>query len=42
MGRALRESEERFGNAFRHSPHGMAFVSPDGSWLKANRALCEM
>jgi PAS domain S-box-containing protein len=42
MERALRESEERFGNAFRHSPHGMAFVGPDGSWLKANRALCEM
>ena len=39
---ALRESEERFGNAFRHSPHGMAFVSPEGRWLKANRALCEM
>jgi PAS domain S-box-containing protein len=39
---ALRESEEKFGNAFRHSPHGMAFVSPDGHWLKANRALCEM
>jgi len=42
MERALRESEEKFGNAFRHSPHGMAFVSPDGRWLKANRALCEM
>ena len=40
--RALRESEERFGNAFRHSPHGMAFVSPQGRWLKANYALCEM
>jgi PAS domain S-box-containing protein len=39
---ALRESEERFANAFRHSPHGMAFVSPEGRWLKANRALCEM
>jgi PAS domain S-box-containing protein len=39
---ALRESEERFGNAFRHSPHGMAFVSPEGRWLRANRALCEM
>ncbi len=39
---ALRESEEKFGNAFRHSPHGMAFVSPQGRWLKANRALCEM
>jgi PAS domain S-box-containing protein len=42
MERALRESEEKFGNAFRYSPHGMAFVSPDGHWLKANRALCEM
>jgi PAS domain S-box-containing protein len=40
--RALRESEEKFGNAFRHSPHGMAFVSVEGRWLKANRALCEM
>jgi PAS domain S-box-containing protein len=40
--RALRESEERFGNAFRHSPHGMAFVSLEGRWLKANHALCEM
>jgi PAS domain S-box-containing protein len=39
---ALRESEEKFGNAFRHSPHGMAFVSPEGRWLKANYALCEM
>lgn len=42
MERALRESEEKFGNAFRYSPHGMAFVSPNGHWLKANRALCEM
>lgn len=40
--RALRESEEKFGNAFQHSPHGMAFVSPEGRWLKANHALCEM
>ena len=40
--RALRESEERFANAFRHSPHGMAFVSLDGHWLRANRALCTM
>jgi PAS domain S-box-containing protein len=39
---ALRESEEKFGNAFRYSPHGMAFVSREGRWLKANRALCEM
>ena len=40
--RALRESEERFGNAFRYSPHGMAFVALDGRWLRANKSLCEM
>jgi len=40
--RALRESEEKFGNAFRYSPHGMAFVNPEGRWIKANHALCEM
>ena len=40
--RALRESEERFGNAFRYSPHGMAFVGLDGRWLRANESLCEM
>lgn len=40
--RALRESEERFGNAFKHSPHGMAFVSVDGHWLRANEVLCQM
>ena len=39
---ALRESEERFANAFHHSPHGMAFVSPEGKWLKINRALSDM
>jgi PAS domain S-box-containing protein len=39
---ALRESEERFGNAFRYSPHGMAFVAPDGHWLRANKSLCEI
>lgn len=42
MERALRESEERFANAFRQSPHGMAFVDPSGRWLKANLALCDM
>jgi PAS domain S-box-containing protein len=40
--RALRESEERFANAFRLSPHGMALVALDGRWLRANNALCEM
>jgi PAS domain S-box-containing protein len=42
MERALRESEERFANAFRHSPHGMAFVDMEGRCTKVNRALCEM
>lgn len=40
--RSLRESEERFSNAFRYSPHGMAFVSLEGRWLRANNSLCEM
>ena len=40
--RALRESEERFANAFRQSPHGMAFVDFEGRWVRANHALCEM
>jgi PAS domain S-box-containing protein len=40
--RALRESEEKFSNAFRQSPHGMAFVDTEGRFIKANRALCEM
>ena len=39
---ALRESEEKFANAFRQSPHGMAFVDTLGRFIKANRALCEM
>lgn len=39
---ALRESEERFGNAFRYSAHGMAFVGLDGHWMRANKSLCEM
>jgi len=39
---ALRESEEKFANAFRQSPHGMAFVDPAGKFIKANRALCDM
>ena len=40
--RALRESEELFANAFRYSPHGMAFVSLEGRWLRANESLCEL
>ncbi|MEA2763236.1 MAG: two-component system, sensor histidine kinase and response regulator [Gemmatimonadaceae bacterium] len=39
---ALRQSEELFSNAFRHSPYGMAFVGLDGRFLRANASLCEM
>jgi PAS domain S-box-containing protein len=40
--RALRESEERFGNAFTYSRHGMGIVGLDGRWMRANKSLCEM
>jgi two-component system cell cycle sensor histidine kinase/response regulator CckA len=39
---ALRESEERFSGAFEHAPIGVALVSPEGRWLKVNRALCDL
>ncbi len=39
---ALQESEERFRGAFEFSPVGMALVSPEGSWLQTNPALCRM
>jgi PAS domain S-box-containing protein len=39
---ALRESEERFSNAFNHAPIGMALTSLEGRWLKVNRALCKL
>jgi PAS domain S-box-containing protein len=39
---ALRESEEKFANAFRQSPHGMAFVDLEGTFIKVNRVLCDM
>jgi two-component system, cell cycle sensor histidine kinase and response regulator CckA len=38
----LRESEERFSGAFEYAPIGMALVSPEGRWIKVNRALCDM
>jgi PAS domain S-box-containing protein len=38
----LRESEKRFSSAFEFAPIGMALVSPEGRWLKVNRALCEL
>jgi PAS domain S-box-containing protein len=39
---ALRESEERFRNAFDHAPVGMYLTGLDGRWLKVNSALCQV
>jgi two-component system, sensor histidine kinase and response regulator len=38
----LRRSNEQFRGAFEHAAIGKALVSPDGRWLKVNRALCEI
>jgi PAS domain S-box-containing protein len=38
----LRESEERFRQAFEFAAVGMALVGLDGRWLRVNRALCEL
>jgi PAS domain S-box-containing protein len=38
----LRQSEERFRRAFQSAADGMALVAPDGRWLRANSALCNM
>jgi PAS domain S-box-containing protein len=39
---ALKESEERFRTAFANAPIGIALIGPEGEWLQANEALCEM
>jgi PAS domain S-box-containing protein len=39
---ALKESEERFRLAFANAPIGIALIGPDGEWLQANEALCDM
>lgn len=39
---ALRESGERFAQAFAHAPIGMAIVGLDGITLHVNRACCAM
>ena len=41
-GEALRESEERFFNAFEHAAIGMALVSLEGRFMKVNSSLCAM
>lgn len=38
----LRESEERFHQAFENAAIGMALVSLDGHWLQVNQSFCEM
>ncbi len=40
--KALRESEERFRNAFEHAGYGMAIVGLEGQFLNVNRSFCEM
>jgi PAS domain S-box-containing protein len=42
MEKALRESEERFHNAFQYAPIGMALLRFDGQFSKVNRVLCEL
>ena len=37
---ALRESDQRFENAFKYSAIGMAIVSMEGKWLKVNSKVC--
>ena len=39
---ASRETEKRFRTLFEHAPAGMAKVSPAGSLLEANVALCQI
>ena len=39
---ALKESRERFSNAFRFAPFGMGIVDISGRWVEVNSSLCEM
>ncbi len=39
---SLRESEDRFRTAFEDAPYGMCIVAPNGRFLHANAALCQM
>ena len=41
IGRALKESEEYFRNAFDHAA-GMAVINPEGKWMQVNESLCSM
>lgn len=42
IGKVLRETEARFRNAFDYAAIGMALVSPQGTWLRVNRSLCDL
>ncbi len=39
---ALRESEQVYRSTFELAAVGVAHVSPDGRWLRANKKLCEI
>jgi len=39
---ALRESEERFRNAFEQAAIGFAIYTPDGRFLRVNQAMCKI
>ena len=39
---ALRESESQYEATFNQAPVGIAHLSLDGRWLRANRHLCDM
>jgi diguanylate cyclase (GGDEF)-like protein/PAS domain S-box-containing protein len=39
---ALNQANQRFRSAFDDAAIGMAIVSPDGRWMRANRALAEL
>jgi PAS domain S-box-containing protein len=38
----LRESEEKFRSAFDYASNGMALLSPEGKFIKVNKALCNI
>jgi len=40
--RALHEAEQRFAGAFEGAAVGLVLAAPDGTVLRANRALCEL
>jgi diguanylate cyclase (GGDEF)-like protein/PAS domain S-box-containing protein len=40
--REARESAKLFRETIEHAPIGIALVAPDGRWLSANRALCQI